>query len=341
MAATTRTWFVIEDGFGSDTLYGGEGGTDTDTLDLSALTTGVNLDITGTERGEFTDGTDTATFREVEDFVLTSQNDTVDARNLGSGIEISTGAGDDRVIGTNAADTVYGEAGNDALFGGFGGAGSVMYGGIGDDLFYAGSSVNDTQYGGSGDDAMAGGVGNDVFYGGADNDTLRGFGGFDSIDGGDDLLYGGDGADIFDVEDTFGTDTLYGGEGGVDIDTLDLSRQGEGVTVTFTGDEQGTFTDGTDTATFFGIENAVLTDQDDVFDASDHTQNIGVEVDGGGGDDTLIGGDTGVPADTFYGGTGNDSPGWRHRCRHIVRRRRRRSARWWREHRYPLWRRGR
>ena len=56
----------------------------------------------------------------------------------------------------------------------------------------------------------------------------------------DDTLYGGDGADSFVIEDGFGTDTIFGGTGNDDLDTVDLSGISGGVTVTFTGSEQGT-----------------------------------------------------------------------------------------------------
>ncbi|MEL6476243.1 MAG: calcium-binding protein [Pseudomonadota bacterium] len=301
-----RDSFVFEDGFGADTVFGGEGGTDSDTLDLSNLSVGVDVEFLGDERGDFTDGTDTATFREIETIILTDHDDDVDALSADTALNIYAGDGNDTLIGGDFEDTLYGGAGDDGLFGGLGGSNGILYGGTGNDRLGTGSSTEDTLYGGDDDDSLMGGVGNDVLYGGNDDDTLTGFGGFSHIDGGDDVLYGGDGSDLFEVEATFGTDTIYGGEGGTDSDTLDLSALDTGVTVTYTGDEQGTFTDGTDTGTFFGIENVILTDQNDVFDAS--LAEGDVSVDGGAGDDTLQG-NTGddTTSSTLVGGTGADT----------------------------------
>ncbi|MGD1926395.1 MAG: Hint domain-containing protein [Paracoccaceae bacterium] len=231
--------FIIEDGFGTDIVYGGEGGIDSDTLDLDALGTGATITLNTGEDGTLTDGTDTATFEGIENFILTSQDDFFDGSeaNASNPFAVQMGGGDDRIIGGLA----------------------------------------------------------------------------------DDLIYGGDGSDLIEIEDDFGADVIYGGEGGADNDTLDLSALGGGVTISFTGEEEGTFTDGTDTGTFFGIENIILTDQDDQLDASNDT--AGVSLDAGVGNDSLVGGDgadliyagsgadtinTGVGADTVYGGAGED-----------------------------------
>ena len=140
----------------------------------------------------------------------------------------------------------------------------------------------------------------------SDDDLLLGEAGSDRIDGGlgDDTIYGGDDQDTIIATENFGADTIYGGEGGVDLDTLDLSALTSGVTVTFTATEDGTVTDGSDTASFFEIENVELTGSDDVFDAT--SSGVGVEADGAAGNDTIIGSDNGASGDTLYGGTGND-----------------------------------
>ena len=63
------------------------------------------------------------------------------------------------VIGTNGADVLRKNAGNDLLFG------------LGGPDFMIGYGGNDVLVGGSGDDSMVGGVGNDTLYGGQGNDT--------------------------------------------------------------------------------------------------------------------------------------------------------------------------
>ena len=111
-----------------------------------------------------------------------------------------------------AADTVFGNGGDDQVDGGLG---------------------NDTLYGGEGNDQIAGGQsyegdpgGNDLIDGGRGNDYLLG-------EGGNDTIYGGDGNDRIygDVTDQFGyADWLYGGAGDDDIWGLggDVIYGGEG-----------------------------------------------------------------------------------------------------------------
>ncbi len=144
---------ALTDGFGNDTITGGEAGeTSGDVIDLSGMTSPVTVTFTGFEAGTITDGTDTASFSEIENLILTDYADSVDATALGSSspINILAGGGD---------DTILGGAGNDTVDGG-GGADSISGGG-GDD------SID----GGAGDDTITGGAGNDSLTGGADRDT--------------------------------------------------------------------------------------------------------------------------------------------------------------------------
>ena len=71
--------------------------------------------------------------------------------------------------------------------------------------------------------------------------------------------------------------------------------------MTYTGDEAGTITDGTDTIAFSETESLTLTDNADVLDAS--SDSAGTSVAAGAGDDTLTGG---TGADNIDGGTGSD-----------------------------------
>lgn len=121
-------------------------------------------------------------------------------------------------------------------------------------------------------------------------------------------MTGGLGNDTILVADTDGTDTITGGEDpdGLDVDLLDLNEagSGQGVTVTMTGDEEGGYDfDGTDAeGTFAQIETLDLTDEADTFDGTLATG--GSTVDGGAGDDSLLG-STGN--DSFTGGAGDDT----------------------------------
>lgn len=160
-----------------------------------------------------------------------------------------------------------------------------------------------------------------MIFGGADNDLIFGGGGADSIDGGTgndiinggngaDALLGGDGADEFVQEAGFGNDTITGGEGGLDNDTIRLTQDINTTTV-LTGDEAGTITDGTSTATFTQIETIDLQGGDDIVDAS--AADASITVFGGAGADTITGStaddvlDGEVGDDTIAGGAGADS----------------------------------
>ena len=333
--------FQLGDNLGNDSIVGGEGGTDSDTIDGSALTSGMDVTYTGNEAGTINDATgQIATFSEIEELVLTGQDDTVDASATTQAVSVDAGAGADSLIGGSGADTLVGGDGDDTLAGGggadtlFGGSGmdyadySSSASGVTVDLTTATGSGGDAEgdvYGGidgligsSFDDVLTGYDGQgpgytNVFYGGAGNDILTGL-------GGDDTLFGGDDEDTFILGDGFGNDTISGGEGGGDNDTVDASALTTGVDVNYTGNEAGTLTDGSDTATFSDMEVLVLTDQADTVDAS--ASSSGVSVEGGGGNDTIVGSagddsldggagadsiDGGAGADTLYGGAGADT----------------------------------
>ena len=243
-------------------------------------------------------------------------DDSIDA---GKGDDtIYAGAGDDTLDGAKNDDVLYGGDGTDTLYGG--NNNDVLYGGTGADKLVGGKGA-DTLFGGADDDELAGGTGDDTLYGGTGDDTLDGGTGRDTLVGGagSDTLYGGDNRDTFVLEDGFENDLIFGGEGGADTDTIDASALTSGVSVTLTGDEAGTMSDGTDTATFSEIETFDLTDQADTFDGSASGSSVSVSagggadsITGGSGDDQLAGdagGDTlfgGAGADTLYGGSGDD-----------------------------------
>ncbi|MEM7487779.1 MAG: Hint domain-containing protein [Pseudomonadota bacterium] len=204
--------------------------------------------------------------------------------------------------------------------------------------YAVGGSTADTFIGGAGDDVLRGMGGDDSLVGGDGDDYLIGDGGADTLEGGagDDtltnwsgaaVLSGGDGSDTFllyDAANGFGAGfdgaVVDGGEGGTDEDVLDLSDAAGPLTVTFTGDEAGEVTDGTETFTFTGIERIVLGDGADVVDAS--ASSTGIHVVTGDGDDTVVGGagnddingrqgddviDGGDGNDTLQGDRGDDS----------------------------------
>ena len=160
------------------------------------------------------------------------------------------------------------------------------------------SGFNDSLNGASNTASMVvdGGAGNDTITGGSGNDTV--FGG-----SGNDSLTGGGGDDTFRLATGFGTDTMMGGETGeTGGDTLDASDLNRTVTVTYTGSEAGTISDGVSTGTFSQIENMTLTSGADSVNGAAST--TGIKLDAGGASDTVTGGSG---ADTLYGGSGADS----------------------------------
>lgn len=176
----------------------------------------------------------------------------------------------------------------------------TINGSVGDDFIYVGDG-NDTVYAGDGDDIIGswteGASGDNILYGEAGNDYIIG-------GTGNDTLHGGDDGDTFGILNDFGNDTIYGGTGattGTDWDILDLTGVTGPVTVDFTGDDQGTATDGTDTITFYEIEAVTLGTGDDFVTAGADTN--GLSADGGAGNDILWGG---LGDDTLVGGIGDD-----------------------------------
>ena len=259
------------------------------TLSLSAMArsgySGESFQIywQGALIGTVTPGTDWATYTftvtgsggldRLEFRELSGENN--NAGNLIDNVSLTTGVGgNDSVDGGAGNDTILGGAGNDTLNGGDG---------------------NDSLVGGSGTDSILGGVGTDTIDGGTGNDTIDGGAGADSI-------AGGDGDDLIKLTGTFGNDTIMGGEAGETIgDTIDATAISANQTVTFTGGEAGTLTDGTSTATFSEIERFLLGSGNDSVNGA--AADLSMYVDAGAGNDSLTGGSA---ADTLIGGLGSD-----------------------------------
>lgn len=134
----------------------------------------------------------------------------------------------ENVRGSNNADTIVGNGGNNVLDGLDGN--DLMLGGSGDDTLRGGNG-NDELQGGRGHDRLQGGAGNDRLFGESDSDILIGQSGNDFLDGGagndtlqgdsgNDILHGGSGQDALDggsgndfLRGGVGKDTLIGGTG--------------------------------------------------------------------------------------------------------------------------------
>ena len=84
-----------------------------------------------------------------------------------------------------------------------------------------GKEGDDKIYGFGATDWISGGLGNDVSYGGPGADLINPLGG----DGGDDVLYGGDGNDS--LSGSAGEDVLYGGDGNDKLELTMLPNDGQ------------------------------------------------------------------------------------------------------------------
>jgi Ca2+-binding RTX toxin-like protein len=173
-------------------------------------------------------------------------------------------------------------------------------------------------FGGAGNDTLTGGSGNDQLFGQAGNDTLLGKGGFDFLFGGDDndTLTGGDVDDqVFGQNGNDrmiwnpGDDTDLN-EGGAGNDTVEVNG-GNGSEV-FTATANGTRVrfDRLDPAPFsidIGTSEKLVLNAnggDDRFSATGNLATlIAIAVDGGAGNDTILGSNG---ADALFGGDGDD-----------------------------------
>jgi Ca2+-binding RTX toxin-like protein len=168
--------------------------------------------------------------------------------------DVTTGTGNDTLIGSGAANELRSGAGNDTLDGRLGA--DVLDAGDGTDTVSydraAGETVSvkldelaNDGASGEGDNVspnvenLAGGAERDAFLGSAEANVLTGGGGDDSLDGaqGNDTISGGSGADA--VDGGAGDDTLRPGVGADDVaggpgtDTADYSERSGSVSVTF------------------------------------------------------------------------------------------------------------
>jgi Ca2+-binding RTX toxin-like protein len=181
-----------------------------------------------------------------------------------------------------------------------------------------GALPNAQLFGGAGNDVITAGSGNDLLFGQAGNDVLLGKGGIDFLFGGDgnDTLTGGDADDqLFgeDGDDKFiwnpGDDTdLW--EGGTGTDTGEVNGGNGSEVFTLTANGTRVRFDRLDPAPFNidigATENIVvkMNGGDDRFSATGNLAAlINVTVDGGTGNDTILGSNGN---DTLIAGEGDD-----------------------------------
>jgi Ca2+-binding RTX toxin-like protein len=173
-------------------------------------------------------------------------------------------------------------------------------------------------YGGAGNDVLIGGSGGDLLFGQSQNDTLLGKGGFDLLFGGseNDVLTGGDADD--QVFGESGNDRMVWNpgddtdlnEGGDGIDTVEVNGGGGAEVFTATANGTRVRFDRLDPAPFsidIGTSEKLVLNANGGNDSFSATGNLAaliqITVDGGAGDDTILG-SNGV--DLLFGGDNAD-----------------------------------
>ncbi len=197
------------------------------------------------------------------------------------------------VVGSGGNDTITLDEVNGAL------PRATLIGGTGDDTLTGGSG-NDQLIGQAGADTLLGKGGTDQLFGGADNDTLTGGDADDQAfgDAGDDLMIWnpGDDTDLNEGGDGVDTVQVNGGNG-----AEAFSAAANGTRVRFDRVNPAPFSVDIGTS-----EKLVLNANggDDSFAATgDLATLIAITVDGGDGNDTILGSNG---ADRLLGGAGDD-----------------------------------
>ncbi len=228
------------------------------------------------------------------------------SRNAAGTILVNGGAvavtGGTPTVANTALMQVFGQGGNDSLqINENNGAlpSANLFGGVGNDVIVSGSGT-DLLFGQSENDTLIGGRGNDQLFGGSENDVLTGGDGDDRVFGesGDDRMISnsGDDTDLF--------------EGGAGTDTAEVNGNSGAEVFTVTANGTRVRFDRLDPAPFaidIGTTEKLVVNMNGGNDSFSATGNlaalIGITVDGGAGNDTILG-SNGV--DLMLGGDGND-----------------------------------
>jgi Ca2+-binding RTX toxin-like protein len=233
-------------------------------------------------------------------------NDIVISRDAAGAILINGGAvkvfGGSPSVANTALIQVFGQSGNDSItLNEAKGAlpRANIFGGFGNDTLIGGSG-GDMLFGQSGNDNLQGKVGIDFLFGGSDNDILTG-------GDADDQVFGESGNDRMIWNPGDDTDLNEGGAGN---DTVEVNGGGGAESFTLTANGARVRFDRVNPAPFsidIGTsEDFVLNANggDDMFSATGNLAAlIKVTVDGGAGDDTILG-TNGI--DLLRGGDGDD-----------------------------------
>jgi len=287
---------ILVGGAGNDTLAGGDnndvllGGAGLDVLDGGP---GDNIVIQ--DAGNATEGIVTILGNALDNTLTVSRNAAGNIFSNGVAIPGATVANTSliRVFGRGGNDTITFDEASGALPAG------MLYGGDGVDIINGGSN-SDFLFGGGTNDTLIAKGGFDLLFGGAGNDTLTSGDADDQSFGeaGDDRMIWNPGDDTDLNEGGSGTDTVeVNGGGGAEVFTTTAN----GVRVRFDRLDPAPFAIDIGTS-----ENLVLNANggNDSFSATGNLAAlIRITVDGGAGDDTILGSNG---ADVLLGGDNND-----------------------------------
>lgn len=220
---------VFNLGTGNDSIYGGSG---FDTLIVADTWDNIDGDFLGDEVIELYSAFGTDYLDSIELLVL--EDETISLTYLdGNGRgDRQADASISAIVGSDSAQRMRGDNGDDAIFG-LGGH-DVLIGGGGRDSMI-GNGGNDVLRGGNRSDLLVGDLGNDKLFGGRGIDVLDG-------GAGKDVLVGGAGKDVFVFDDVSnwnrikdfgnGTDRLFI-EGATSLSDLDFRQKGDKTIIRF------------------------------------------------------------------------------------------------------------
>jgi len=314
----------LDGGHGDDTLLGGEGDNDIwDPSGKNTLTSGSGNDTLRSGSGDDTleagDGTNTL-----------KAGDGTNTLTTGSGNDtLQSGSGTDKLEAGDGTNRLYAGDGNDTLRSGSGN--DTLDGERGNDQIAAGEGANSLT-GGSGNDTLTSGNQNDTLNGGTDDDTLESNGGDDKLvdAGGSDLFVGGDGNDTFDLADSAATDSdrFLGGNGNDVVTakaaashdlkgTISIDSGNNDDVVALDKELQSTVNAGDGNDTVYAKNADGGDGNDGLYQVADYKSSGEYTLDGGSGDDLVIGSEAFAPdgcyrnesnkvVDHLGGGDGND-----------------------------------
>ncbi|HEX5341792.1 MAG TPA: calcium-binding protein, partial [Duganella sp.] len=296
---------VLVAGLGKDTVDGGDG---SDTLQLDKSFASYTIKRISNTDTTLTEGANVITVRNLESISFNG-----DVRSVSTLWGNTQSTFNDKLQGTDGADTLDGGAGADTLIGGLGNdtyaidnladvvleAGNegrdlvklalstagiyTMAENVEDASMLATGTVAINVTGNALDNSITGNAAANTLAGGAGNDTLDGGAGADKLSGGlgNDLYIVSDAGDVVSENLNEGTDTV---QTGLVTYTLGLNVEN----LQYTG-----------SAAFTGTGNAL----DNIL-IGGSKDSKGNKLDGGAGNDSLIGGDGN---DSLIGGIGNDT----------------------------------